>query len=238
VPLVRLALGLVVLCAFAAALTASASLAAARATEGEATKELLQTVWPDQRIVVNATCLGLNGRGSARRTRFACRVEAARRPARIVPAQWAKVAAALRSGDTPRVRAVLGIRAGATQAQIAAAVHRWGLDRTTVTIAGLRVTAGRWHTGPAPLTAVRFANAARAQSAVRSAVRSIKAYYADHRTYARMTTAALRSLNSGLARNLVVTAARRRSYCVSVKVGSVAFAFRGPAGPAVIGACH
>ena len=235
---VRRALTLAVGVALVAVMTASAALAAARWTEDQAVQALMTSAWPDDRIVVDATCLGLDG-SYAGATRFACQMKISHRPATIPAAQWSAAVAAIRSNDPQRVAEVMGIPAGASKATLAAIVHRWGLDRTQPAVTGLRVTgAKRSVLFPSPLSSSDFASAKRAQKEVRSAIPAIEAYYSDNGTYAGMTLPALRRIDYGISSRLRIAYADRNGYCASVTVGAVTWSYRGPAGPLVMGHCR
>jgi type IV pilus assembly protein PilA len=69
-------------------------------------------------------------------------------------------------------------------------------------------------------------NAAKAN--LRAALPSAEAYYADNGTYATMTTAALKLIDSGLSSTLTVASGAAASYCLTDTVGGKVWSVKGP----------
>jgi prepilin-type N-terminal cleavage/methylation domain-containing protein len=85
----------------------------------------------------------------------------------------------------------------------------------------------------------RRANDATAQSNVHIVLPSIEAYYADHKTYAGMTLAALHSdYDSAIVpSSYSLTNLGDSSYCVSSSSGNRTWKRQGPGAPIVQGGC-
>jgi type IV pilus assembly protein PilA len=81
------------------------------------------------------------------------------------------------------------------------------------------------------------ANQRAAQANVRAAVPSAEAYYQDNNTYSGLTTTALRTIDSGLAKNLTVSGATSTAFCISGTVGNKNAHISGPGGTVKTGTC-
>ncbi len=88
--------------------------------------------------------------------------------------------------------------------------------------------------GSAESSTSHEANAAQAN--VRSAIPAIEAYYADHGSYAGISTAAVQAIDYGIT-NLVVGASTPETYCAQSTVGTETYSVRGPGGDILPGSC-
>jgi hypothetical protein len=222
---------LVVLSTAVLAVAVPAGAAAAFQAEGPSPERtVLAKVWPDQRIVWDASCIEI------KRARYACVLEVSSRPGSIPAAQWRKAAAAVRAGDTLKLRAALGILPTASDAEITDALHRWGLDQTKQTMVGLSRFGSGWRVIASPLTLTAFERVSDLKTSLRSAVPAIEAYRLDHGSYARATAAALREYDPGLPRNLVVLGTIT-NYCLALTEGGFTMSYR-RGGSVVSGPCR
>ena len=75
------------------------------------------------------------------------------------------------------------------------------------------------------------ANNRAAQADIRAAIPSVEAFYADNGQYTGVTTAKLKSIDSGLASAVVVAApasGQTSGYCVGASVGGKIWSVKGP----------
>jgi type IV pilus assembly protein PilA len=73
------------------------------------------------------------------------------------------------------------------------------------------------------------ANNRAAQADVRAAVPSVEAYYSDKGTYTGLTVTHIRlSIDSGLAKPVVLSGLAANSYCVGATVGGKSWSLKGP----------
>lgn len=72
------------------------------------------------------------------------------------------------------------------------------------------------------------ANNRAAESDVRAAVPSMEAYYESNNTYVGGNAAALKLIDSGLAKAVSVAAAGTNSYCIGATVGNKTWSVAGP----------
>ena len=73
------------------------------------------------------------------------------------------------------------------------------------------------------------ANNRAAESDIRAAVPSAEAFYADNGTYSGMTIAKLKSIDSGLSKNLVAPSGlTTTTYCLGASVGGKTWSLKGP----------
>ncbi|MGI9112407.1 MAG: hypothetical protein ACR2GT_09475 [Gaiellaceae bacterium] len=127
-----------------AAIATSSSDAAgtARWQPREAETKVMAAVWADHRIVIGATCLGLDpilrGREQVS-SRFSCGLQVWLRPARVSLARWDEMGAAFRKRDVQTIYRLLGVSAGATPTEVEAAAQRWGLANPRAMASGLQV---------------------------------------------------------------------------------------------------
>jgi type IV pilus assembly protein PilA len=73
----------------------------------------------------------------------------------------------------------------------------------------------------------RSANAV-AQANLRAAVSAAEAYYSDNITYLGMSTASLRTIDSGLSATLSVVSSAASSYCLTDTISDATWSVRGP----------
>ena len=74
------------------------------------------------------------------------------------------------------------------------------------------------------------ANQRAASANVREAVPSVEAFYSDHQTYAGVTLASLKQIDSGLSASVKVAALSGGGYCIDATVGGKSSYFVGPGG--------
>ena len=101
-----------------------------RWTSAQAESSMATTTWPDLRIVVGQTCVGIDPirrRTAELSTRLVCLMNVFLRPARISLKRWDTMGAAFRRHDIPAVYALLGVPVGSDVATVNAAAARWGL---------------------------------------------------------------------------------------------------------------
>jgi hypothetical protein len=209
--------------------------AAPRWTHQRAESDLLTRAWPDHRIVVGASCVGLD-RSVA--SRFSCYANVYSRPADVPLARWDAIGAAMRSRNTPRLFALLGLPAKPTEAQVNAAAARSGLGHSRPVAVGLRVVSAERAMVARPAIPVHsFAASVRARSALFEALPAIEAYASTNGTYAGVTVTRLQAIDSTVSTELRIVAASRDGYCAEIGSGSTAWFARGPGATPAFGHC-
>ena len=212
------------------ALAATPAFAANRLETPGPEAVLLAKSWPDHRIVLDAKCLGLDG------GRYACQLRSDPKPASVPSAEWDRLAAAVRSGDTVNVRLALGILPTETQPNVAKVLHDWHLDTPATVMVGLTHAGSQWTVAPSPLTAAGFSSVDKLKADLRAAVPSMEQWGADHSTYAGATATTLRTYDRALNRNIVVYASKN-TYCLSLSASGVTVAYH-QGGTVVFGRCR
>ena len=82
------------------------------------------------------------------------------------------------------------------------------------------------------------ANKRAAAADVRAAIPTAEAFYSDNNTYAGMTTAAMKAIDSGLSTALLAPSGlSTTAYCLSATVGGFTYHASGPGGVVTSGAC-
>jgi len=72
------------------------------------------------------------------------------------------------------------------------------------------------------------ANNRAAEANVRAAMPSAEAYYESNGTYSNMTRTALKAIDAGLSKTIVVSGAGSTSYCLGSAVGNKSWSVKGP----------
>jgi type IV pilus assembly protein PilA len=72
------------------------------------------------------------------------------------------------------------------------------------------------------------ANKRAAQSDIRAAIPSAEAWYSDKGTYAALSNANLKTIDSGVSAAVTVTAATLSGYCLAASVGGQSWSVKGP----------
>jgi hypothetical protein len=213
----------------------------ARWSASQAHNVVMSAVWPDERIVVGASCVGLDlaPSGTAHLASwFACQLEIWTRPARVSETNWRVMADAFRRHDVTRIYALLGVPAGSSKAQVDAAARTWGLGTARPLAIGLRVLSGStWQVTAAPITTAAFSAAIQARAQVLYAIPAVEVYYVEHHTYIGVTAAKLRRIDSHVSGLLKIATATASRYCVENTAGSTTWSEQGPSGAVHLGAC-
>jgi hypothetical protein len=225
----------VLLIGAALAAPAIAGDASARWTHQRAESDVLTRTWPDHRIVVGASCVGLDGSVASR---FSCYSNIYSRPTHVPLARWDAIGAAMRSRDTARLFVLLGLPASPTETQVNAAAARSGLARSRPVAVGLRVASARRATvGRAAIPVRAFAASVHARRALLEAVPAIEAYQAKNGTYAGVTATRLQAIDSSVSAEVRIVAASRGDYCAEIGSGYTAWFARGPGATPAFGRC-
>jgi hypothetical protein len=225
----------VLLLGAALAASALAADAGARWTHQHAESDVLTRTWPDHRIVVGVSCVGLDGSVASA---FSCYSNIYSRPREIPVARWDAIGAAMRSHDTTRLFALLGLPASPTEAQLDSAAARSGLARSRPVAVGLRVaSAARAQVDPPAIPVHTFAASVHARSALFAALPTIEAYRAKNGTYAGASTTRLQAIDSSVSGEVRIVAASRDGYCAEIGSGYSAWFARGPGGTPAFGHC-
>jgi hypothetical protein len=195
--------------------------------------------WPEHWIVVGQSCVGTDPvfRGSSEvATHFACMMNVYVRPASVSRARWEAMGAAFRSHDIAKVYALLGVPAGSSASVVAAAARKWGLGDAHPVMVGVAVhSTSRWSRTPSAISPRTFDAALMARKELLGAIPSVEAYYADHHSYAGMTTSKLRTIDANLIGTLRIVSATKTRYCV--QVGPPTWFEHGPGAAPTFGRC-
>ena len=82
------------------------------------------------------------------------------------------------------------------------------------------------------------ANKRAAAADVRAAIPTAEAFYSDNNTYAGMTTAAMKAIDSGLSTAISkVSGLTATAYCIQATVGGFNYKVSGPGGVVTAGTC-
>ena len=82
------------------------------------------------------------------------------------------------------------------------------------------------------------ANKKAAAADVRAAIPTAEAFYSDNNTYVGMTTGAMKSIDSGLAKAIdKVSGLSATGYCIQATVGGFHYKVSGPGGTVTAGTC-
>jgi hypothetical protein len=226
---------------FGSARASTSNTDSARWSASKAHNVVMSAVWPDERIVVGATCVGLDlaPSGTAHLASwFACQLEIWTRPARVPETNWRVMADAFRRHDITRIYALLGVAAGASKAQVDAAARAWGLGTARPLAIGVRVlSGGRWQVTASPIAAANFTPAIQARAQVLYAIPAIEVYYVEHHAYTGVTAAKLQQIDSHVSGVLRIATATASRYCVENTAGSTTWSEQGPDGAVHFGAC-
>ena len=210
-----------------------------RWTSARAESTVATTTWPDHRIVVGQTCVGIDPirRGSAElSTQLVCLMNVFLRPTRISLKRWDTMGAAFRRHDIPAVYALLGVPVGSNLATVNAATARWGLRTSHPVTVGVAVrSASAWAARRPALSVRQFGPAVQVRHQLLEALVVVEAYYFDHKTYAGLSVAKLRKIDANVSTALKIVVATKAHSCV--QLGSPTWFARGPNAAVNLGHC-
>ena len=216
------------------------SATSSRWTSTQAESTIASTTWPDHRIVVGQTCVGIDPirRGTAElSTRLVCLMNVFLRPTRISPKRWDTMGAAFRRHDIPAVYALLGVPVGSSVTTVNAAAARWGLRTSHPVTVGVAVrSASGWAATRPALSVRQFEPAVQVRHQLLSALVVVEAYYYDHnKTYSGLSVAKLRKIDVNVSAALKIVVATKAHYCV--QLGTPTWFARGPNAAVNLGHC-
>jgi hypothetical protein len=211
----------------------------ARWTSARAESTMSAATWPDHRIVIGQTCVGIDpvDRGTAEiSAHLACRLNIYLRPATVPLARWDTMAAAFRRHDIATVYALLGVPVGSSAAMVQAAAEKWGLKSVRAVAVGVAVrSASSWAPTRSAIPAGSFDLALQQRRELLAAIPAVEAYNADHGSYAGLSLAKLRKIDSNESALLRIIVATKTAYCV--QLGTPTWFERGPGGAPTLGHC-
>ena len=210
-----------------------------RWTSRQAETTISTTIWPDHRIVVGQTCVGIDPvrRGTAElSTQLVCLMNVFLRPSRIPLKRWDSLGSAFRRHDIPAVYALLGVPAGSDVANVNAAAARWGLRTSHPRTVGVAVSsASAWMPTRPALSVREFGPAVRVRHQLLAALPAVEAYYVEHGTYAGLSVTKLRKIDANVSAALKIVVATKLRYCV--QLGAPTWFARGPYAAVNLGHC-
>jgi hypothetical protein len=146
------------------------------------------------------------------------------------------MAAAFRRHDVATIYALLGITAGATEPTANAAAEKWGLRNVHAVAVGVAVrSASSWAPARSAISVGSFNLALQSRRQLLMAMPAVEAYYVDHGTYAGLSIARLRKIDSNVSSSLRIVLATKTNYCV--QLGSPTWFVHGPGGALNLGHC-
>jgi hypothetical protein len=211
----------------------------ARWTSARAEATIAAATWADHRIVIGQTCVGVDPvvRGTTEiSAHFACRLNIYLRPATVPPGRWDTMAAAFRRHDIATVYALLGVPVGSSATTVQAAAEKWGLKNVRAVAVGVTIrSASSWAASPSAIPVGSFNLALQQRRELLAAIPAVEAYYADHGSYAGVSVAKLRKIDSNESALLRIVVATKTNYCV--QLGTPTWFERGPGGAPTLGHC-
>jgi hypothetical protein len=192
----------------------------------------------DDLIVIEAKCVGLSPARTGEAGRFDCAAATWRRRPSVAPARWIVLERAVASGSDARVRAALGVPAGADDATVGKIVGAWGIGSPRIEMIGLQVIGRKtWRRVEPSMTVSQLEAYLANATAVRAAIPAIEAFYSDRSSYQGLTTAALRREYDRVSPRLRIVRAATERYCVELGVGRGKAHIEGPDAVSAPGPC-
>jgi hypothetical protein len=211
----------------------------ARWSPARAESTVSAATWPDDRIVIGQTCVATDPvyRGTTEiAAHFACRLNVYLRPVAVPVGRWDTMAAAFRRHDIATVYALLGIPVGSSPATVNAAAEKWGLKSVQTVAVGVAVrSASSWAPTRSAISVDAFSLALQDRRQLLAAIPAVEAYYADNGTYAGLSVAKLRKIDSTVSTTLRIVVATKANYCV--QLGPPMWFVHGPGGAPTLGHC-
>ena len=149
------------------------------------------------------------------------------------------MAIAVRAHDVSRVFALLGVPANASKAQVTEASRVWGMDHAVPMMTGLRVdSVTRSTVEPSALTVAQFATSVAVRQELLTARPALEVYHLNKNTYAGVTLASLRRIESKISGRIVIVVATRSAYCIQASGSGTTWSVTGPGGALNLRRCR